>query len=89
MNAQDEAFLIQFSDKAEVVQEFTGSTKAIEDRMGSLKSGGLTALLDAVTDDDALAARDAVGPHHAGVRSPSGASPNKSGAAAAVADSGR
>jgi Ca-activated chloride channel family protein len=48
MNAQDEAFLIQFSDKAEVVQEFTGSTKAIEDRMGSLKSGGLTALLDAV-----------------------------------------
>ena len=33
MNGQDEAFLIQFSDKAEVVQEFTGSTKEIEDRM--------------------------------------------------------
>jgi Ca-activated chloride channel family protein len=48
MNAQDEAFLIQFSDKAEVVQEFTGSTKEIESRMGSLKTGGLTALLDAV-----------------------------------------
>jgi Ca-activated chloride channel family protein len=48
MNAQDEMFLIQFSDKPAVVQEFTGSTKDIEDRMGSLKTGGLTALLDAV-----------------------------------------
>src|SRR5580698_4727787 len=48
MNAQDEAFLIQFSDKAQVVQEFTGSPKEIESRMGSLKTGGLTALLDAV-----------------------------------------
>jgi len=48
MNAQDEAFLIQFSDKPVVVQEFTGNTKEIEDRMGSLKTGGLTALLDAV-----------------------------------------
>jgi Ca-activated chloride channel family protein len=48
MNAQDEMFLIQFSDKPEVVQEFTSSTKELEDRMGSLKTGGLTALLDAV-----------------------------------------
>jgi Ca-activated chloride channel family protein len=48
MNAQDEMFLIQFSDKPEVVQEFTSSTKDIDDRMGSLKTGGLTALLDAV-----------------------------------------
>jgi Ca-activated chloride channel homolog len=48
MNAQDEVFLIQFSDKPEVVQEFTRITKEIEDRMGSLKTGGLTALLDAV-----------------------------------------
>ena len=48
MNAQDEAFLIQFSDQAQVVQEFTGSMKEIEDRMRSLKPGGLTALLDAV-----------------------------------------
>ena len=48
MNAQDEAFLIRFSDQAEVVQNFTGSTKDIEDRMGSLQPGGLTALLDAV-----------------------------------------
>jgi Ca-activated chloride channel family protein len=48
MNAQDEAFVIQFSDKPEVVQEFTSNTKTIDDRMGSLKAGGLTALLDAV-----------------------------------------
>lgn len=48
MNAQDEAFLIQFSDKPELVQEFTGNPKDIEDRMGKLKTGGLTALLDAV-----------------------------------------
>jgi Ca-activated chloride channel family protein len=48
MNAQDEMFLIQFSDKAEVVQPFTASTKEIDDRLGSLKAAGLTALLDAV-----------------------------------------
>lgn len=48
MNAQDEAFLVQFSDKPELVQEFTGNPKDIEDRMGKLKTGGLTALLDAV-----------------------------------------
>src|SRR5580658_10273146 len=48
MNAQDEAFLIQFSDRAQVVQEFTGSPKEIEGRMTTLKTGGLTALLDAV-----------------------------------------
>jgi Ca-activated chloride channel family protein len=48
MNGQDEAFLIQFSDRAEVVQEFTGRTKEIETRMAALKTGGLTALLDAV-----------------------------------------
>lgn len=48
MSGQDEAFLIRFSDQAEVVQEFTGRTKDIEDRMSTLKTGGLTALLDAV-----------------------------------------
>ena len=48
MNAQDEAFLIQFSDQAQVVQEFTGSMSEIENRMSSLRPGGLTALLDAV-----------------------------------------
>jgi Ca-activated chloride channel homolog len=48
MNAQDEAFLIQFSDQAEVVQGFTGDMKEIGNRMKALQSGGLTALLDAV-----------------------------------------
>ena len=48
LNAQDEAFLIQFSDKAQVMQGFTGHTQDIEDRMATLKTGGLTALLDAV-----------------------------------------
>ncbi len=33
MNAQDEAFLIQFSDQAEVVQGFTGDMKEIGNRM--------------------------------------------------------
>jgi Ca-activated chloride channel family protein len=48
MNAQDEAFLIQFSDQAEVVQGFTGDMRAIGNRMTTLQTGGLTALLDAV-----------------------------------------
>lgn len=48
MNAQDEAFLIQVADKAEIVQEFTGDMRQIEDHMETLHSGGLTALLDAV-----------------------------------------
>jgi Ca-activated chloride channel family protein len=48
MNAQDEAFLIQFSDEPKIVQEFTGSMNEIQDRMSTLRAGGLTALLDAV-----------------------------------------
>jgi Ca-activated chloride channel family protein len=48
MSKQDEALLIQFSDRAEVVQGFTGDMRRIEDKMTSLQSGGLTALLDAV-----------------------------------------
>jgi Ca-activated chloride channel homolog len=48
MNAQDEAFLIQVADKAEIVQGFTGDMRQIEDHMKTLHSGGLTALLDAV-----------------------------------------
>ena len=48
MNAQDEAFLIQVADKAEIVQGFTGDMRQIEDHMQTLQSGGLTALLDAV-----------------------------------------
>jgi Ca-activated chloride channel family protein len=48
MNAQDEAFLIQFSDQAQVAQGFTGDMREIENRMTSLRPAGLTALLDAV-----------------------------------------
>ncbi len=48
MNAGDEAFLIEFSDRAEVAQTFTGDMRAIGNRMASLEPGGLTALLDAV-----------------------------------------
>jgi Ca-activated chloride channel family protein len=48
MNAQDEAFLIQFSDEAQVVQGFTSNMKDIDAHMAAMRAGGLTALLDAV-----------------------------------------
>lgn len=48
MNAQDEAFLIEFSDQADVVQGFTSNMQDIQDHMTTLKAGGLTALLDAI-----------------------------------------
>jgi len=48
MNAGDEAFLVSFSDRAEVAQGFTGDMSAIRNRMTPLQPGGLTALLDAV-----------------------------------------
>ncbi|HTA41465.1 MAG TPA: VWA domain-containing protein [Bryobacteraceae bacterium] len=48
MNPQDEAFLIQFSDKAEVLQEFTSDMRQIENKLNSMQSGGLTALLDSI-----------------------------------------
>lgn len=48
MSAQDEAFLIQFSDKAEILQEFTSDMSQIENKLSSMHSGGLTALLDSI-----------------------------------------
>lgn len=48
MNAQDEAFLVEFSDRAELVVGFTGQTNEIESKLTSVDSQGLTALLDAV-----------------------------------------
>ncbi len=48
MNEQDEAFLIEFSDRAELALDFTRDPKAIRDKMNSVQPGGLTALLDAV-----------------------------------------
>ncbi len=48
MNPQDEAFLVEFSDRADVALGFTHDPKAITEKMKSVQSGGLTALLDAV-----------------------------------------
>lgn len=48
MNTQDEAFLIEFSDRAELAVGFTRDAAAIKDKMNSVQPGGLTALLDAV-----------------------------------------
>ncbi|HEY1946213.1 MAG TPA: VWA domain-containing protein [Bryobacteraceae bacterium] len=48
MNPQDEEFLIEFSDHAELAMGFTRDSNAIKNKMNSLQSAGLTALLDAV-----------------------------------------
>ena len=49
MNAQDEASLIEFSDRAELMVPFTNSNDAIESKLTSVESQGLTALLDSVS----------------------------------------
>jgi Ca-activated chloride channel family protein len=48
LNKADEAFLIEFSDKAQLAVPLTSDAGAIESAMTSATSGGLTALLDAV-----------------------------------------
>jgi Ca-activated chloride channel family protein len=48
LNSQDEAFLIEFSDRAQLVQPFTKNTSDIDAQLSAMKAGGLTALLDAV-----------------------------------------
>jgi Ca-activated chloride channel family protein len=48
MNPQDEAFLVEFSDRADLVTGFTGQIEDIQNKLRSVKPGGLTALLDAV-----------------------------------------
>lgn len=47
MNPQDEAFLIVFSDKAELAAGFTSQMGEIEDQLKAARPGGLTAMLDA------------------------------------------
>ena len=47
MNAQDEAFLIKFSDRAELAVGFTNQTEEIQNSLTAVESGGLTAMLDA------------------------------------------
>jgi Ca-activated chloride channel homolog len=47
-NPQDEFFLIQFSDRPEIVQGFTKETEEIQNRLTFMQAKGRTALLDAV-----------------------------------------
>jgi Ca-activated chloride channel family protein len=47
MNAQDEVFLIEFSDRAELAIGFTSQLQEIENRLTAVQPGGLTAMLDA------------------------------------------
>jgi Ca-activated chloride channel homolog len=48
LNTSDEAFLVAFSDRAELEVGLTSNSREIEDKLTSVTSGGLTALLDAV-----------------------------------------
>jgi Ca-activated chloride channel homolog len=48
LNKADEAFLVEFSDRADLAVPLTNDSAAIENAMTSATSGGLTALLDAV-----------------------------------------
>lgn len=48
MNPQDEAFLVEFNDRAELAAGFTSHTDEIQSKLRSVQPGGLTALLDAV-----------------------------------------
>lgn len=48
MSAPDQAFLVEFSDTAQLSVPLTGRRAAIEDKLASAESQGLTALLDAV-----------------------------------------
>ncbi len=48
LNASDEAFLVEFSDRAELAVGLTSDSHQIEDKLTSVTSGGLTAMLDAV-----------------------------------------
>ena len=48
MNADDEAFLVEFSDNARLSVEFTADTGAIQGALKKAQPGGLTAMLDAI-----------------------------------------
>jgi VWFA-related protein len=47
LNPQDEAFLIGFNDRAELISSFTNKPDEIETKLNALQLGGLTAMLDA------------------------------------------
>jgi len=48
MNAPDDAFLVEFNDRAEVTLGFTDNTDEIEKKLTAVTAGGKTALFDAV-----------------------------------------
>ena len=48
LNASDEAFLVEFSDQAELAVSLTSNSGDIENKLTSVTSGGLTAMMDAV-----------------------------------------
>ena len=48
LNAADEAFLVDFSDRAELAVPLTSKAGEIEAKLTEVTSGGLTAMLDAV-----------------------------------------
>jgi VWFA-related protein len=48
LNPADEAFLVEFNDRAELAVSLTTNSNEIATQMSSVTSGGLTALLDAV-----------------------------------------
>ena len=47
MNPQDEAFLVQFSDQAELAAGITTHLEEIQNKLAAVRPGGLTAMLDA------------------------------------------
>ena len=48
MNADDEAFLVEFSDSAKLSVGFTSHTEEIQNALKKAQPGGLTAMLDAI-----------------------------------------
>lgn len=47
MNVQDEAFLVEFNDSAQLEVEFTSQFEQLQDKLAAMHPGGLTAMLDA------------------------------------------
>jgi Ca-activated chloride channel family protein len=48
LNAEDETFLVGFSERAQLLQGFTKETEQVRKALNGLQTGGLTALLDAI-----------------------------------------
>jgi len=48
LNAEDETFLVGFSERAQLLQGFTKETEQVRKALTGLQTGGLTALLDAI-----------------------------------------